>query len=303
MIDNFKLRAGNKNEFESHIELNKLISLETSVDLFTGELKEYPKKGKKANLEVKISKCQAVVLGSLHKYHNMVEDNGNQNYNDFNYCQISEQINNLCNFFQFNKDTTLTNLEFGLNIEIENDPQKLIDYSLLMYELKNHNRDMKFAGKGDFKEFQKTDYSLKIYNKSKQYSLKDNILRVEIKIIKTRLLKKLGINCFENVLDKEILYKLFNLLMQEFSNLLIIDDYYFLDIPVKDTEKLNKYTNPNYWNMIRRDKSYKVQYRLKQDFKLLISTYGLDKMHLTLILKLREKFTYLLDYDCLLEVA
>jgi len=303
MIDNVRIQVIDKVKFENHVENSKIIQLQSSVALFTGELTEYPKKGKEANLEVRISKHIAAIIGSLHKYFNILHLEKNHNHNSFYYSQIVYVVNHLCELFQVQERTSLTNLEFGFNLEVEADPQKIIDYNILMYDLKNHNRDMKFSGKGDFKEFQKSDYSLKLYNKSKQYRINKNIFRVEIKITKKRLLEKLGIFKIEDLLRENIYNKLFDFLEKEFTKVLIIDEFHGLTIPEKDIEKLNKYSNPNYWNTLRKDKNYKRQNRLKKDFNLLISKYGLDKTKNELLEKMKSKFILLMDSNTLREVA
>lgn len=295
MIDNLRLYVRPKDEFENHIISNNVIDLEVFLNTFTSELKNYPKKGKERNLEVKITQFQAVVYGSLHKYENLCFEEGNQNHNDFSFNQMKYLIPYLLELFDMEGKTCLTNLEMGFNIKLDGNPQKIIDNNILMYDLKNHNKDMKFSGKGDYKEFQKTDYSLKIYNKSKQYQLNDNILRIEIKIIKRRLLQRLEVYSLEDLLKKDVLFRVFSLLWNEFEKILIIDNFDSFEIPTKDLEKLNKYTNPNYWTRLRNEKSYKVFKRLEKDFNLLINRYNLGTTKKELKEKLLLKFWYLMD--------
>ena len=180
MIDNVRFQIIEKDKFENLIISNKLIDLTSTINHFTGEIALYPRKGKYFNLDVSITLNNAFVGGSLHKFNNMFLYNENQNHNDFNFCQIIESIKYLTDKFDIENKTSLTNLEFGFNIDIDKNPQEVLDYNVLMYKIKNHNRDDKFDGKGDYKEFKTTDYSIKIYNKSKQYTLKDkNIIRIE----------------------------------------------------------------------------------------------------------------------------
>ena len=297
MIDNVRLYVNPKDRFENHITSNNVIDLEAFVDTCTGELKEYPKRGKERNLDIKITQSSASICGSLHKYENLCFKEENQNHNDFCFKQMKYLIPHLLELFDMEGKTCLTNLEMGFNIKLDNNPQKLIDNNILMYDLKNHNKDMKFSGKGDYKEFQKTDYSLKIYNKSKQYKLNDNILRIEIKITKKRLLQKLEVYSIEDLLKKDVLFRVFSLLCHEFEKVLIIDNFDSFEIPLKDLEKLNKYTNPNYWTRIRDDKSYKVRNRLKKDFDLLINRYNLSTTKKELQEKLLLKFWFLINLN------
>lgn len=44
MIDNIRFKVIDKNLFEKFLEDSQTINLETSVNIFTGELNNYPKK-------------------------------------------------------------------------------------------------------------------------------------------------------------------------------------------------------------------------------------------------------------------
>lgn len=299
MLDNVRFQILNKSVFENYVVNSGVIDLETSFNYITGEVKDYPKKGKLENLDVTITEMGASIYGSLHKFENISFGLGNQNYNDFTFESLSYLIPHLIEKFSIENNTSLTNLEMGFNIRLINDPQLILDNNILMYDLKNHNKDLKFQGKGDYKEFIKSDYSLKIYNKSKQYKLKDNTLRIELKIVKKRLLQKLGVYDLESLLDKDIIFNVFRLLWKEFDKILIIDNFDSLEIPIQDLERLNKYTNPNFWTRIRNDKSLKVLRRIERDFKVLIAKYNLEKTKTELKDKLLLNYWSLIDNNFL----
>lgn len=299
MIDNIRTFVINKHRFENHIEDNNLMNLTSKLNMLTGELMEYPKKGKDLNLEVSITLHSATIFGSIHKYKNLLEDNGNQNYDDFNFCQIQETIGGLIKKFNIERDTKLTNLEFGFNIAVSKDPQIIIDNNVLMNNFKAPNRNEKFNGKGDYKEFKLTDYRIKIYNKSKPFKLGYNVLRVELKIVKKRLLNSLGIQCLEDLLDKEVLKNLFKLFVERFQGLNIIDYFEQEKVPEKDLNKLNRYMSPTYWIRIKSEKSPKQISGLKADFNNLLNKYKLLEMKNEIREKLNSKFIELLDSDCL----
>ena len=303
MIDNVKMFVTGRHRLENHIKDNNLMDFTSKLNMLTGEVMEYPKKGKDLNLDVSITLEKATLLGSLHKYKNLLEEKGNQNYDDFNFCQIQDVISGLIKKYNIEKDTKLTNLEFGFNLIVSKDPKIILDNNLLMNNCKAPNKNLKFSGSGDYKEFQLTDYRIKIYNKSKQYSLKTNILRVELKIIQTRLLKQLGIHCLEDLLDVEALTRLFHLFMDKFEGLNIVDNFDPEIIPEKDYNKLNRYTNPNYWIRIKVDKSPKVIGRLKTDFATLLKKYKLIETKNEIRENLNLKFAELLESDCYRNVA
>ena len=298
MIDLMRMFVINKHRFENHIGDNNLVDLTSKINMLTGELMEYPKKGKDLNLDVTITPLSASIIGSIHKYKNLLEDNGNQNYDDFNFCQIQETIGGLIKKFNIQRDTKLTYVEFGFNLVVSKDPQIILDNNVLMNNYKAPNRNEKFGGKGDYKQFILTDYSIKIYNKSKPFKLESNVLRVELKIVKKRLLNSLGIQCLEDLLDKKVLKSLFRLFIEHFEGLIIVDDFKYEKVSEKDRNKLNGYMSPNYWIRIKSEKSPKQISGLKTDFINILNKYQLLEMKNEIREKLNAKFIELLDSDC-----
>jgi len=295
MIDNIKLRVNNKLQFEHNLTKNEIVDLKTSINYFTGELYDYPKKGRLENLEISITEQSAYLKGSLHKYFNNSLYNEDHNYNDFSYCDLQYCIEELTEKLSIIDNTKLTNLEFGFNITTSINPSVILNNNILMFDLFSHNRDLKFQGKGNFKEFIKSDYSLKIYNKGKQYKKSENILRVELKITKSRELNKLGIFSIEDLLKIDVLTNLFNRLVDVVNKAAIIDEYTPKNILLNHNVKLKEYTNPNYWIKVRNDSNYKQFYKKRKEFEKLILNYNLDTIKQEIITKLNEKFIELLD--------
>ena len=137
MIDNFKLFVSDKHRFEERIENKGIMELTNKLSILTGEVMEYPKKGSDSNLQISINQNSATILGSLHKYKNLLWENGEQNYDDFNLSQIQEVILGLIKKYDIEKDTVLTNLEFGFNLTLSNDPKTIIDSNVLMNNFKS----------------------------------------------------------------------------------------------------------------------------------------------------------------------
>ncbi|MNQ46350.1 hypothetical protein D3C85_601630 [compost metagenome] len=297
MIDNIKLFVKDKHRFENHIAKNGLVELSTSINHFTGEINEYPKRGKDLNIDINITKNQATILGSIHKYNNIMEDKGNQNYNDFSFCKIQKIVQELTKKYKIENDTSITNLEFGFNLAVDKDPKLIIDTNLLMNNYKSPNKNLKFLGRGNYKEFQLSDYCIKIYDKRKQYRLNSNVLRVELKITRKRFLQKLDIYSLEDLMYNWTYVKLFEEFIAKFEGLIIVDEFDADLVPEKDYNKLIKYTNPNYWIGIK-GKSPKVISRLKKDFNFLLNKYDLLKTMNELREKLNTKFEELLNPDC-----
>ncbi len=298
MFDLVNTNIKDLKKFENYLENNTFIDLTSSINTITGEILEYPKKGSFYNINIRISKLFSKLVGSLHKLNNLMYRNENQNYNDFTYKELSSLLPYFIDKFDLEDNNYITKLELGFNIKLDFDPQKFIDNNLLMYDYKSHNRNK--VTNGDFKEFFKSDYSLKIYNKSKQYKkkfdVKDHILRIELKITSKRKIQRFGINCLNDLLDKDKIQIVFQFLQKEFHKLTIVDTTEFDKIPPKDLEKLNKYTNPNYWNRLKTEnKSYKVIARLKKDFNLVLKKHQLDNLKIDLENKLIYKFQELIN--------
>nr|WP_299417017.1 hypothetical protein [uncultured Emticicia sp.] len=297
MIDYIKIFAINKHKVDNHIINNEVVELKSYFNYSTGEINCYPKRGKDLNLEINICEKSTTISGSLHKYHNEKAQKGSQNFNDFYFSQIDEQIRDLIKKYQIENSTSITNLEFGFNLAVEKDPQIILDSNILMNNFKAPNKNLKFSGKGDLKEFQMTGYSIKIYNKSKICNLDANILRLELKITLKRFLHQLGIYKLEDLLNKEAYLRLFEALRSKIEGLIIIDEFQSKIMLETDKDKLNKYSNPNYWINLKSTKSPKQIYRLKKDFDTLLKKYQLLKTKAEIQKKLENKLLELLEIN------
>lgn len=295
MIDNLKMFALDKHKVDEHIIINEVVELKSYFDYSTGEINCYPKKGKDLNLEINISEKSTTIKGSLHKYQNEKAKKGSQNFDDFYFSQIEKQIRGLIKKYKIENSTSITNLEFGFNLAVEKDPQIILDSNILMNNFKAPNKNLKFSGKGDLKEFQMTDYSIKIYNKSKQYNLDTYILRVELKITQKRFLTKLGIFKLEDLLNKDAFFRLFEALRDKIEGLIIVDEFQDKIMLDTDKDKLNKYSNPNYWISIKSTKSPKQIIRLKKDFEVFLEKHSLLNNKNNILEKLENKFLDLIE--------
>lgn len=296
MIDFVNIQITNTDILENNLENINFIDLISNINIKTGELEAYPKKAFYHNFVIRLNKKFSKIVGSFHKFNNIINLDKNHNFNDFTYDELEVLLPEFIDKFDLEDNNYLSKLELGFNLKLNIDPQGIIDNNLLLYNFGNHSRNEKFRSKGDYKEFIKSDYSLKIYNKSKQYRVKEYILRIELKLTSKRKIQSFEIFSLKDLLNKDKITNLFNFLMKEFDRLTIIDSYDEHQISGKDLEKLNTYTNPNFWQRIRSSKSYKVQKRLKGDFDLVINKNGLNSLKLDLKDKLNSNFEQLLHY-------
>ncbi len=298
MIDFIRYFALDRERFLNKLEESEKIELISLYNNKTYVLNDFPKTAYYNNMFVKVTENQVSIEGSLHKYYNIIENFGKQNHNDFSYCDFKYALGYLQNTCPINNmETKVTNLEFGINIDIDLNPADLIDNYILMYDYKAPNRNEKFYGKGDYLEFKMSDYSIKIYNKSKQYSLKNrNILRVELKIVRSRYLKKhFGIYTLQD-LDKKRFKLLFEKLLEHFDKLLIIDTL-SLNTPGRIDEMIlfQNGISHSYWKELTKNKTYKVKNRFKNDFNSILRFHSLLKTKKKLRNLLIDKFETLMN--------
>ena len=196
------------------------IDIETPLNEFTGEIR-FPKYAKYLNLDFKISESKRIeITGSLHKYWK------GDNYSDFTFNGLRDCIADLSRKFNFDGDNaTLHNLEFGVNVSPLFNPfafcKRVIAYkneSFSKFRTKGKNKlDIGF-------EATQQQYSLKIYDKGKQYEKIENILRYEVKVSKMQYLKSAGISVLSDLLDVEKLTALGTILNETFAELIICED-------------------------------------------------------------------------------
>jgi len=222
--------------------------------------------------------------GSLHKFHN----NGKGNADDYRFTDLADTLKRLYNELKINPEITqISRVEFGVNIILPIDAEIVTDSVILF---RNDAGESKPIGR--FFEF--ADYELKIYRKDAK------ILRVEVRVKNLRHLKqkKVSIRTLDDLLNENVLNGLKRILIETF------DDCMIINVPAKVVEKLNdadgrryaEYTNPLFWNKIRRDKRKNFSREKKRCDEFIKSIGGTDlKDELTK--QIGEKCDYLLNYS------
>jgi hypothetical protein len=208
------------------------------------------------------------IKGSFHKYFN----DGKHNYNDFRVkdllsvlIDIEEKFNIKPHHFK------LKSLEIGINLIIPFDVLAGQDLSILiescfLHKTKPFEINKNFNGKGAFIQFEHSLYSIKIYDKGRQFSIfGKNLLRFEKHYKKMQELNKLGIYTLIDILN----YGLDNFsdeLIKEWESILFYDRTIQTD-PLRIHANLN-YSNPIYWKKLVRNQSnfkyHRSQYRKMQ---------------------------------------
>jgi len=179
-------------------------------------------------LSFKITESGAIIIeGSLHKYKN----GGEHNFDDFSYCSLVETIRDLCSRFKINPaEANVHNVELGVNIIIPFDPTEVTDRCILLFNSRGLIKPSPIT-KNDAQGFERgvrfelTEYCLKVYNKGKQYNQIQNILRVEYKTKKARIIGGIGIVNLLDLCNIEKLRDLTELHLYPTFDQLLLDEF------------------------------------------------------------------------------
>ena len=199
--------------------------------------------------------------GSLHKYWN----SGEQNHNDFDfkaYLSVLEKLER--DFFIRPENLRLIQVEYGFNITPPIETNLVLNGLLLL-------GNKEFAHKinsrrGNFYSCERQRYEFKVYNKSLQFDLPYEVLRIEVKQKNWSEYRLKGLNTLEdfNNCDKGLF--LSNLIEK-------LDDVVLYDSLIKN-EGI-KYSNINYWREILK-KSRTTLQRKKDKLLVLSKSRGID---------------------------
>jgi hypothetical protein len=295
MIDFIRVHYSDKRRLETFVFESELFQKIYSVLEMKSDEVLYPYKTNLKNMEIVINETSGYVKNSLHKLHNFLLEREEHNHNDFSYSEVCSRIDFLKDKIVDIEKTKLTQLEFGFNIIIPVEAKTLISKSFLMHNYKRHSAVKKFKGKGYLLMFEHYNYIIKIYDKAKQYDIKDqNILRFEIKFISPKEFNKLGVFNINDLKNKEKLNNLFNYLLNRFEELLIVDDFSTETINLEDFEKLNMYSSFSFWEQLTADNKRQKKLNHKKKYLSLLEKHSLLKEKKHLRNQLIEKFNQLM---------
>jgi len=213
------------------------------------------------------------ISGSLHKNHF-----SGQNYLPFTWTQMQKEICHLEKCLHLKcADAKLLNLEVGINIVFPVPVFKFLEESLVSYKGKPFNRynmDRKGVCLGYYCEL--TQYTVKIYDKGKQFKLPENLMRFELKFIKMQRLKDSGVITLADLKIKNRVNKLLRLLLNAWDNVLLYDATINLkNAALKDEEAnlLSTGNNPRFWQQLQKINKRAFNYQ-RQKFKKLVAQHG-----------------------------
>lgn len=182
---------------------------------------------------------------SMHKLFNLHNYGVEHNYDRFTYSKLIESIKIIETDLNIKGDQLIIrNLECGLNLKIQKEPRQFIESNIISFKDKTPNIQNNFEGSGFLSRYYLKEYELKIYDKSMQYNLDQNVLRIEMKTHRMSKVNKSGLTFLSDLGNKSILRNLKGILLKHFKQLLIIDTLAFNDIPINDSYFISKYIFP-----------------------------------------------------------
>jgi len=213
------------------------------------------------------------IKGSLHKHAQR-----NNNFRNYTLTDFERTVKELCETLQINPISLRVRcFEFGVNINPSHSANDLLN-SIICYK-GNEYEKRTYNGKGYLKRFVNAQYDIKIYNKSLQYNLPENILRYEIKVKKMDFVnKKLKhpINTINDLLNPEIIAGLINILIDSIENLYMYD--YRINTKQinskRDKHTLIECINPTFWKPYRETHTPTGYKKKVKRFRELVQKYA-----------------------------
>lgn len=295
MIDGIKLNARITDDLDNWQELTS-IKLKGSINKVTNErvIKVYQNTdsqnhmsyytGNFGSYKVKVKQCDKFfdngnmskytylnLSGSLHKSYSKGE-----NYTSFTWDNLQCEIDYLANTLQLDASKTkIDSIEVGLNLPLQTSVHSLLFNNVIAFKGKQFNQyddDSKLYGL----YCPLTQYILKLYNKSQQYKLVNELLRIEVKTKKMEAIKKPNIAFLEDLRNKDKVYELKELLLKKWDEVLVYDDTIDASAPEfrqNDRDLLLNASNIKFWQRLKTE-NYDRYYTLLKRYNKLSSNSG-----------------------------
>ena len=242
-----------KNANIEHLEANEQLDFVSEINQRTGEI--YQKRVAEYHFcKITIYETGSVhFTGSLHKLWNSLNNIKAPNYRENYYKGFNGNLFALKDVLQVRDylvvllgcqlyEMVFQNVEFGVNVPTIFKPREFIKGLLyhkgLDFEFKDHKNRASLPHQR---------YVVKIYNKSYQYGMSENTLRIELQIKKMEELKYMGLRTFADI-NKDTFDKAKSLILKRFDEVIYCDPTINRKaLTIAQKRNLNKYSNPMYW--------------------------------------------------------
>lgn len=261
MFDGFKCKVLYDNERVGFSE-NPLLNFILQVSDATGEV--MPRKvAKRDGLTFAVNGDSSLLYGSLHKYKNVPHCH---NWDRFTFQELQAVLCRLNEVYGVDlAGSTLQTLEIGVNIPVRFAPERYFNMAVChngkpFDSLDKRNRKLGIVCKH-------SDYTVKLYDKGKQArvnGVSTYIMRVEIKLHSSKVLKELGVASFSKLQNVEIVALFFNVLADKLKGLVFFDrkEVEMLGLSEVKRNKLERFGNPKYWEELNKNQAYKARKQL-----------------------------------------
>ncbi len=250
-------------------------------------------------LQIKITKkieteyTKIELSGSIHKHNKQ-----GANFEDFTFVDVVNTINQVCDLLKLPPNKfVIKHIEYGVNIKPTHSATNILN-SIVAYKGKRYEI-REYKGTGYMKRFCLSQYDVKIYDKSKQYSLASNLLRFELKVFKMQYFEKrcINITTFSNLLNPAIYTALFSTLVNCLDSIYMFDYRIQLNAINNTRERLTltECINTNFWQNYRDTHSAKGYFKKVNRFKDLVKKYAHDDLQLYLKTQIQNKWFELLN--------
>lgn len=203
--------------------------------------------------------------GSLHKYYN----NGEHNHDNFCLTKLHNVLNELEFMFGIDKSKwRIKHLEYGVNLSLKSSPTEVID-NLIVYKSYPFDNMPTFQ-KGYYKRANLLQYSIKIYDKGRQYGQPNNILRIEKKANKMECVKK-GAVYLADLIDPIFWRYCLDDLLDCIDSIIITEIINETFLTRAEIEKYKQCGNPLEWKKM----TAKMRCKNKNFVKKLVSRFGI----------------------------
>lgn len=213
--------------------------------------------------------------GSLHKNHF-----NSENYSRFGWDHLQSEILLIQNDLQIPSDRAkILNIEFGVNIPLPFEVFPFLKRSIISHKGKPFNQYRQDrCGFVLGYVCDHSQYSVKIYDKGKQFNLPDPLMRFELRFTKMQKLKKYGIRTLTDLRDWDKVKKLIFLLLLAWSDILLYDqsvDHTRADIRPFERDLLNQGNSPKFWENLKETNLRRFNSKREQ-YKTIVRKYGND---------------------------
>lgn len=213
-----------------------------------------------------------IVDGSLHK-----NNFGGANYLPFTWDRLQTELNSLETGLQLTGDTEIVNLEIGVNIGLPFPVFTFLNQNLISYkgnQFNRYNPDKNGVCLGYVCPL--SQYSVKVYDKGKQFDLPGYLMRFELRYLKMQTLKERGIKRLTDLKDLNKVNGLLGLLLTAWDNILLFDSSIELknfELRDRDRNLLREGRRAGFWEDLRETNPRRYNYQ-REKFRSLVAKYG-----------------------------